>query len=150
VTALRNNWKWILGFTIVGFLSIAAAFRGYPGLQMASSAADFRDTLDGHTARATGAVIGDMAFTLGYTLLALAVCEILGRSRLAIAATVAVVFGGIMDVVENALVQRNVSSYRTIDNGDIDAMQVPGTLKWAVIIGGLVLIALVIRRAVRS
>jgi hypothetical protein len=150
MTSLRNNWKWVLAFTVVAFVAIGASFIDYPGLQMASSADDFRATLDGHTARASAAVIGDMAFSLGYSLLALAVCEILNRSRAAVVATALVLFGGVMDVVENAFVFRNVNSHETIGDGAIDAMQVPGTLKWFGVFGGLVLIVLVIQRAVMA
>ena len=150
MTWIRANWKWILLFTVVAAVGIQVCFSDYNKLQTAEDAAAFRTTLGGDTGSAFGATACDMAFAVGYSLLALVMCDVAGRTRLARLATGLALAGGLMDEIENSILVRNIGSHKTIDNDAIDVMQIPGTIKWIGTPGFLILFGLLIARRFRS
>lgn len=61
----------------------------------------------------------------------------------------AIALGAACDELENLFLLGNIARRRTVSDGWILAMRIPGSLKWAAAPGFLLLFALLIARAVR-
>ena len=144
---LRAHWVLVAVVTAVSGLAIQLAEPDYTSLQTASDAAEFVRLIDS-AGRAISATLADVVFALAYGTLGVIGLRAHGRgSRLATAATVLVVVGAASDEVENSLVLANILRRRSLTDGWVDAMQVPGTTKWVAVAGLLVLIGFLVRSA---
>jgi hypothetical protein len=147
---LGSHWKLLLLVTIVAAVATPLFDPKYNSLQTAHDAIAFRHALQ-HPARAIAATTCDVVFAAGYGLLGLVglwAIEAHGVAKQF--ATVVIAAAALFDELENLLLTSNVVRRRTITNGWIYAMRVPGTLKW---IGSpvlLVVLIAVVRRAIRS
>jgi hypothetical protein len=150
VERLRANWVLLLTITIASAIAIMVLEPDYTKLQTAKDAADFQEVLD-HPKRAAAAAVADIVFAAGYGLLGVVGFRAHGRgARIATVGAIAIAAGALFDMIENLFVIANVARHESLTDGWIDAMQVPGTLKWAGSAGVLLLFGLMIVRAVQD
>ena len=93
----------------------------------------------------------DIAFAVGYGLLGLIGLRSIGaRGWLARVGALLIVVAALSDEAENLVLLRNIAAHRTLTDGWIDAMQVPGTTKWVGTPAFFVVLVLAVRNAVQS
>ena len=144
-----KRWQILLAVVIVSAVGIQLFEPDYTKLQTAKDAADFRQILDSRS-RAVSATISDIVFAAAYgTLGVLLMRSVAGRSLMGRLGAISIAAAAVFDELENLLLLRNIAGYRSLTDGQIDLMQVPGTLKWIGIPGFLLLFFLLIRRAIR-
>ena len=146
---LRPHWKVLLAVTVVAGIAIMVTGPNHTDLQMADDADEFRALL-GEPGRHLAAALVDVVFAVAYGLLGVVGFRAVGGASLAarLGAT-AIAAGAVFDEIENVFLVANILGRRTLTDGWVDAMQVPGTLKWVATPGFLLLFAFVIVRAVR-
>ena len=140
----------LLAATIVGAIAIGVLGPHHVDLQSAADADAFRsfarDDPGGHLAAAAV----DIAFAVSYGLLGVVGLRRLGgEARWVRIGQALVVVGAGSDVIENVFLLRNISTRDSLTDGWVDAMQVPGTLKW-VAAPGIVLLHVLAVRAIVS
>jgi hypothetical protein len=146
----RLRWPWVALAVLLSGLAIFLAEPHYTDLQTADDAGRFVELLD-HPRRAILAAGFDIVFAAAYGLLFLIGLRTHSRGRrICPWASAAVVTGALADEVENLLVIANAARRRTVTDGWIDAMQVPGTIKWVAEIGLLVLLGLMLTNWVQD
>jgi hypothetical protein len=149
VERLRSHWKPLLAMTIVAAIGIQVCEPDYNKLQTANDAVAFRHVL-AHPGRAAAATLCDIVFAAGYGLLGLVGLRALGsRTRLATVGAVLIAASALFDELENLLLIGNISRHRTLTDGWIFVMRVPGTLKWVGSPALLVVLVLLVRRTLR-
>ena len=147
VDALRGRWVLVAAITVAAAGGISLFESSYNSLQTAPSAAAFQHTLTNH-AHALAATGCDIVFAAGYAalgIIAIRVLEVPGRY--ARAAGALIVASALFDELENLTLIRNIVAERTLTDGWITIMRIPGTLKW---IGSPIFLALLIGVAVRA
>ena len=144
---LRQRWLWVVAVTVAAAVGISVFEPSYNAMQTAPSGLAFRQLPTGE-ARALAAATCDTVFALGYGALGLIALRALNvRPRLARPAAIVVIAAATFDIVENLVLMRNVIALRTVTDGWVTVMRVPGTLKW---IGSPVFLVLLIALAVRT
>jgi hypothetical protein len=144
-------WKVVLALAVVTAIGIFVVGPQHDELQMAANAEVFRANLE-HPGRQLAAAIIDLAFAASYGLLAFMGYRMAPfRPALRRAAIAIVAFAAACDEIENGFLIRNILARRSLTDAWVDAMQVPGTLKWigspAVAVVMVWAIARVIRRS---
>lgn len=118
----------------------------YGAAQTAADADAFRATVaDADRPRYAAAAVLDLLFALFYALLALATARRVASigprlARMAWVGAAAVVVGAVLDEIENALLLANLSGYRTLDDDAVDRMTALGGPKWALGVGGAIVL----------
>lgn len=108
-------------------------------LQTAADADAFR-SFSTDAGRHVAAALIDVVFAAAYGLLgAVLFRRVGGTSLVARLGTVSVLAGAAFDEIENAFLVRNLLARSSLTDGWVDAMQVPGTLKWVATPGFLLL-----------
>ena len=131
-------------------MSISLLEPDYTKLQTAADADAFVALLD-QPGRAIGAALADMVFALSYGVLGVIGLRVHGgETWYATAGGVAVATGAFFDEIENMFVIANIVARDTITDAWINAMQIPGTLKWIATPGFLLLFGLILVRAVQG
>ena len=150
VDRLRRHWVLVLVITVAAAAAISGFDSSYNRLQTAQNAAAFQLALGNHT-RALAATASDIVFAAGYATLGIIAIRVLEPRRpFARAAAVLVVASALFDELENLTLIRNVVAERTITDGWITVMRVPGTLKWIGSPVFLLLLGGVARRLIRQ
>ena len=143
---LRAHWGVVLAITVAAAIGINLFDSAYNVLQTAPTAAAFQHTLTSR-ASALGATGCDIVFAAGYGTLGLIGLRVLDPPRrLTLVAAALVVASSAFDELENLVLVRNIVAERTLTDGWIIVMRVPGTLKW---IGSPVFLALLIGLVLR-
>ncbi len=140
----------VLAVTLASGAAIWISESDYIDLQNASGAADFVGHLDapGRTLLAAGF---DIVFSVAYAALGVVGFRTHGAgSRLAAWGAGFLVAGAVSDEIENGFVVANVVRRDTLTDGWVDAMQVPGTTKWMIVPGFLLLLWFIATRSRRD
>ena len=104
------------------------------------TAAEFRDALpEDERGRYQAATVADFVFAAAYAATALALSS--PRRRLSVIGAWLIVAGAAADMVENGFVLAGVIDEQGVTDGAVDTMRLFGTLKWAGVVTGLVLMA---------
>ena len=147
---LQLDWKPLLVATIAGAVAITVLGPHHNDLQMAADADAFRSFLD-EPGRHLGAALIDVVFAVSYGLLGMVLFRRVGGSTtLARLGTASVVAGAAFDEIENGFLIRNILGRDSLTDGWVDAMQVPGTLKWVATPGFLLLMGWLIVSKLRG
>ncbi|MEN3272827.1 MAG: hypothetical protein V7636_1588 [Actinomycetota bacterium] len=143
------SWKLLLAAAIVTAAVLTVVGPDHAGLQMAADADAFRAKLT-HPGRELAAALIDVGFAASYGLLGIVGYRMTTfRSSIKRFAIALVALGALCDEIENMFLVRNITERRTLSDGWVDAMKVPGTLKWIGSPALLVLMVWAIGRAVR-
>jgi len=127
---LRRHWRVVLAITVAAAVGINLFDSSYNTLQTAADAAAFRHTLTDHSS-AIAATLCDIVFAAGYGTLGIIAVRALGTARrIARPAAVVIVASAVFDELENVVLIRNIVGERSLTDGWIAVMRVPGTLKW--------------------
>ena len=119
-------------------------------LQLAVDAAAFRSHLE-HPGRQLAAALLDVLFAASYGLLGIVGYRVVRFSERARAVGITLVaVGAGCDEIENGFLIRNIVARASVTDGWIDAMQVPGTLKWVATPGFLLLMGWLIVSKLRG
>jgi hypothetical protein len=144
------GWKPLLLATVAGAVAITVVGPNHTDLQLAGSADEFRALLD-EPGRHLAAAAIDLVFAACYGLLGVVGLRIVGGSSLlARLGQAVIVAGAAFDEIENVFLLRNIEARDSLTDGWVDAMQVPGTLKWIATPGFLVLIGWLIVSKLRG
>jgi len=143
------DWKVLLVVVVVSAVVLTVVGPEHANLQMAADADAFRAHL-AHPGRELASALLDFVFAASYGLLGIVgyrmttfrpIAKRMGIALVAIAA--------LCDEVENVFLVRNITERRTLTDAWVDAMKVPGTLKWIGSPALLVLMLWAVGRAVR-
>lgn len=135
--------RTLLAVTTAAAIAITVIGPNHNDLQLAASADRFRAELD-EPGRHLAAGAIDILFAVAYGTLGFVELGKRAAGRwFGRAAQVLVVVGATADVIENLFLLRNIAARATVSDGWIDAMQVPGTVKWVAAPGFLLLFWLV-------
>jgi hypothetical protein len=146
---VRAHWKVLLAVTVVAAIALTVLEPGYITLQMSTDAPGFRQ-ID-YPQRATLAALIDIVFAVGYGALGVAgLRAVAGRTTAATLGSIAIAVGALFDEIENVLLIRNIANRDDLTDGWVDAMHVPGALKWIATPGFLLLFGLLIAQRVRA
>jgi len=126
---------------VVSAIAIFVVGPNHDELQMAKDADAFRSYLE-HPGRQLSAAFIDLVFAASYGLIGVFGYQATRFRPAARRAGIALVAAAaLFDEVENGFLIHNIVARDTLTNGWVDAMQVPGTLKW---IGSPALLVLMI------
>ena len=143
------TWKVLLAAAVVTAVVLTVVGPQHANLQMAANADAFRAKL-AHPGRELASALLDFLFAASYGLLGIVGYRMTGfRPSIKRVAVVVIAIGALCDEIENVFLVRNIAKRRTLTDGWVDAMQVPGTLKWIASPVLLVLMIWAVGRAVR-
>ena len=141
-----KRWHVVLIVTVVAAIGIQVFFSDYNKLQTAASADSFRRLLGVHPRRAVAATLCDMVFALGYSTLGFIGFRAVGRSAASLFAIVMILFGGVVDEIENVVLLIKNAARATVTDGWFDASRA-FQAKWLGSLGFLTLFWLLFTRS---
>jgi hypothetical protein len=140
-----KRWHVVLIVTVVAAIGIQAFNSNYGQMQTAKTVQDFLNGLNGHPGRAAAATLCDIVFAAGYTTLGIIGFRTVGRSAASLFAVVTIVFGGVLDEIENVVLLIKNAARDTLTKGWFDASRA-FQLKWIGTFGFLTLFYLLFKR----